>query len=446
MDFGQTVNYTANNVNAYTALTDGGYAPPAPSYDARGNTLRLPRRDGGGLTLAWTAMDRLASVNGGTSMKYDALGRLTWVRRPDGQGGNIDEVWSWSGWTLLNRDLLGAGGALLEQFRYTWGPDLSGSLEGAGGVGGLLAVERAAAGSSTWEIRHVHMDANGNVLCLTDGQGQASARYRYDGFGNVLQAQDLDSSGWATRNLHRFSTKPEVAGTGMLYYGYRWYDPVTGRWPSRDPIEESGGMNLYGFVGNDGVNGWDLLGCKPGDPYNTYAEAKAAAVEDLRVAGWASWQRGKDALDKFPDWSEIPPQVQADWAVLPNKGGGARSKHIVAGKEQFTLHYCKLSDGKHYYTSIHQGGFPTAEEREDGKLGGISDLASVQAAFDEIPEDGKLEALGHTHIVQWFRTSFNGNLVQIDPGNPGLSDPDMVLAERLKIEVYVVETDNNVYE
>jgi uncharacterized protein RhaS with RHS repeats len=46
----------------------------------------------------------------------------------------------------------------------------------------------------------------------------------------------------------------------VMYYGYRWYDPETGRWPSRDPIEEDGGMNLYGFVGNNGVNWWDLLG------------------------------------------------------------------------------------------------------------------------------------------------------------------------------------------
>jgi uncharacterized small protein (DUF1192 family) len=43
-------------------------------------------------------------------------------------------------------------------------------------------------------------------------------------------------------------------------YGYRYYDPVTGRWPSRDPIGEKGGVNLYGFVGNDGVNKWDNLG------------------------------------------------------------------------------------------------------------------------------------------------------------------------------------------
>ena len=46
----------------------------------------------------------------------------------------------------------------------------------------------------------------------------------------------------------------------MAYYGYRYYDPQTGRWPSRDPIGERGGMNLYGFVGNDAVNRWDYLG------------------------------------------------------------------------------------------------------------------------------------------------------------------------------------------
>jgi hypothetical protein len=51
-----------------------------------------------------------------------------------------------------------------------------------------------------------------------------------------------------------------VPAMGLSYYGYRWYDPVTGRWPSRDPIEEQGGINLYGFVGNDGINWVDLLG------------------------------------------------------------------------------------------------------------------------------------------------------------------------------------------
>tara|TARA_R100000027_G_scaffold17378_1_gene12555 strand:- start:545 stop:1651 length:1107 start_codon:yes stop_codon:yes gene_type:complete len=48
--------------------------------------------------------------------------------------------------------------------------------------------------------------------------------------------------------------------SGVTVYGFRYYDPETGRWLSRDPIGERGGLNLYAFVGNDGVNIWDLLG------------------------------------------------------------------------------------------------------------------------------------------------------------------------------------------
>ncbi|MCF7733202.1 MAG: RHS repeat-associated core domain-containing protein [Akkermansiaceae bacterium] len=58
---------------------------------------------------------------------------------------------------------------------------------------------------------------------------------------------------------------------GVAYYGYRWYDPLTGRWPSRDPIGERGGLNLYGFVGNDAVDRWDRLGLSeiPWSPFGT---------------------------------------------------------------------------------------------------------------------------------------------------------------------------------
>ena len=51
-------------------------------------------------------------------------------------------------------------------------------------------------------------------------------------------------------------------------YGYRYYDPVTGRWPSRDPIEEEGGINLYGMVGNDVVGSWDYFGLYKVQIYN----------------------------------------------------------------------------------------------------------------------------------------------------------------------------------
>jgi RHS repeat-associated protein len=44
------------------------------------------------------------------------------------------------------------------------------------------------------------------------------------------------------------------------YYGFRYYDPETGRWPNRDPIKEWGGVNLYGFVGNNSISLYDILG------------------------------------------------------------------------------------------------------------------------------------------------------------------------------------------
>jgi hypothetical protein len=46
----------------------------------------------------------------------------------------------------------------------------------------------------------------------------------------------------------------------VWFYGYRYYDPVTGRWPSRDPIGERGGVNLYGFVRNMPTIYIDILG------------------------------------------------------------------------------------------------------------------------------------------------------------------------------------------
>jgi RHS repeat-associated protein len=61
-------------------------------------------------------------------------------------------------------------------------------------------------------------------------------------------------------NPFRFSTKYQDDELDLLYYGYRYYSASTGRWISRDPIEEKGGPNLFGIAGNSVVNGFDLLG------------------------------------------------------------------------------------------------------------------------------------------------------------------------------------------
>jgi RHS repeat-associated protein len=57
----------------------------------------------------------------------------------------------------------------------------------------------------------------------------------------------------------------------VQYYGLRYYSPSLGRFLNRDPIEEKGGLNLYGFCGNNGVNRWDYLGMDPPNESHTYA-------------------------------------------------------------------------------------------------------------------------------------------------------------------------------
>ena len=60
----------------------------------------------------------------------------------------------------------------------------------------------------------------------------------------------------------RRKDRPTTTATssGVSVYGFRFYVPELGRWVSRDPIQEEGGLNLYSFVSNDPVGKLDFLG------------------------------------------------------------------------------------------------------------------------------------------------------------------------------------------
>ena len=133
---------------------------------------------------------------------------------------------------------------------YIWNLDISGTPQGAGGVGGLVAVCKGG----EWYIPLY--DANGNITEYVNTNGVVVARYDYDAFGRTVSMYGT----MANEFKYRFSTKYYDDETGFYYYGYRYYFPEWGRWLNRDPIEEEGGMNLYGFCGNDGVNSVDYLG------------------------------------------------------------------------------------------------------------------------------------------------------------------------------------------
>jgi RHS repeat-associated protein len=113
---------------------------------------------------------------------------------------------------------------------YTRGRDLSGSLQGAGGIGGLLARTDAANGQSAC----YHVDGNGNVTAMVNAQQFVVAKYIYDPYGNTLSK----SGPLADANTYRFSSKELHPNSGFYYYGYRFYDPNLQRWLNRRRSEK----------------------------------------------------------------------------------------------------------------------------------------------------------------------------------------------------------------
>lgn len=81
--------------------------------------------------------------------------------------------------------------------------------------------------------------------------------------------------------------------TSLVYYGYRYYSPLLGRFINRDPIGEEGGINLYGFCGNDGVNGYDFLGLSD-DPLVLPTVTTGGAADNERQNWESVYQYGRD--------------------------------------------------------------------------------------------------------------------------------------------------------
>ena len=178
--------------------------------------------------------------------EYDAFGRRVVKRTPE-----ATHTFVYDGWLLVVERIERSNG-LLEQIDYWWGKDLSGKLDGAGGIGGLLYIRKNGC-----DVYVPLYDGHGNVMQYIDKQGTIVASYAYDAFGNIMQKGGVK----ADELKVRFSTKYSDDESGLYYFGHRFYSPRLARWLSRDPIEEDGGLNLYAYCGNNSVLNFDKDGC-----------------------------------------------------------------------------------------------------------------------------------------------------------------------------------------
>jgi RHS repeat-associated protein len=215
------------------------------SYDANGNLtsdgLRGFEYDEDNQLVAITRTNQWRS-----EFVYDASGRRR-IRR--------ELTWVSGTWLLTNEVRYVYSGMLVVQERdvsnnpqvsYTRGIDLSGTQQGAGGIGGLLARTDHTTSTALFQTTFFFGDLSGNVVTLVTTNGQRAAHYLYDPYGNLLAM----SGPLGAANLYRSSSKELHAYSGLVYFGKRYYNPGLQRWMNQDPVSESGGINLFQYVGN----------------------------------------------------------------------------------------------------------------------------------------------------------------------------------------------------
>jgi RHS repeat-associated protein len=97
-------------------------------------------------------------------------------------------------------------------------------------------------------------DHLGSIREMTTSSATIVGRNSYDPYGRITEDITTTESTIGFTGMYRHTT------SGLNLTLYRAYDPNLGRWISRDPIGEDGGLNLYGYVGNAPINLIDFFG------------------------------------------------------------------------------------------------------------------------------------------------------------------------------------------
>ena len=247
---GTQTNYATNALNQYASVDDF-----APAYDADGNVISLKTATGT-WQITYNGANRpvtwVKSTGEKIFMMYDSLGRRFEKRVLNAAGRRIlRERYVYAGYNCV-QILNGDGGNAVEK-EFVWDP-----------------TEPTGTRPLTWtfvkwglNLFYAH-DGNKNVsdvffLALQNG---VAAHYEYAPFGGITYTSkntpytiDLIAA-----NPFRFSSEFYDPELDLIYYNYRHYSPSLGRWLSRDPIEEKGGLNLYAFCKNNGINYFDMRG------------------------------------------------------------------------------------------------------------------------------------------------------------------------------------------
>ncbi|MDY7009363.1 MAG: RHS repeat-associated core domain-containing protein, partial [Planctomycetota bacterium] len=278
------------NATAGSAITEE-YGPQSswadPVYSARGNMTTIPKPTDLEYTYSasYDAWNRLAEVKSGETVvaryEYDPYGQVGLGRRvkkhidtqapASPNGVDTYRHFYYGGWTSASsvesqvvemRESASENTepqTLKPQYQYVW------SLRYIDAP--VLRDENKDDDDECADANDQRLyyttDANMNVTCLTDENGDAVERYHYDPYGNVTIYDDdwsetRSSSSYDNNILYcRYYRDGE---TGLYHVRYRMYHPSLGRWLTRDPIGYIDGMSLYEYCGSEPMSYVDPSG------------------------------------------------------------------------------------------------------------------------------------------------------------------------------------------
>jgi RHS repeat-associated protein len=273
-----------NSLNQLSAFKGSNFA-----YDANGNLLQDDLR-----TYSWDAENRLVGIGfigkSGISESFAYDGRNHRIATSVKNGSVTTTTRDfWCGETLC--ESRNARDKVIGRF-FAEG-------EEAPAAGTILYYGRDQLGT----VRDVLSAATGSLLASND----------YDAYGNSIK-----SSGSAA-TAFTFGGLISDSQSGLLLAGHRMYDQRNGRWLSRDPIGETGGFDLYAYVGGNPVRLTDSLGYD-GCLCGGFGGGIVAPI--FERGGWGDFSRGFGP----------PPDAWAEGAVYPAVGFGV---DIVDGALSF---------------------------------------------------------------------------------------------------------------
>ena len=235
--------YTANNLNQYTAIQENEEAAFVPSFDADGNQT-LVKTSTGIWSVEYNAENRpvrFTSADGATIIEcsYDTHGRRATKKVTTNGSITLHQRYIYRGYLQLACcDLTRSGHPCL--WLLTWAPTQPVATR-------PLAIRK----DGTWYAYGWDLTKN---ICEVFGQhGYLRTAYSYSPYGEVTADGDV------TQPI-QWSSEYNDTETALVYYNYRHYNPLGGRWIGRDMLGEKASINSFLYVENFPHGRLDKLG------------------------------------------------------------------------------------------------------------------------------------------------------------------------------------------